>query len=66
MPAVRAGLQVERNDRVGEQVLAAAFTAVDGAPAAARVAEGPIHEAEFRVDGRVHPRRGAAVLPTVA
>src|SRR4051812_44719928 len=58
-----AGLHVDRDDRAGEQVLAAALRAVLRGVAAARVAERPVDQPELRVDRRVHPRRGAAGLP---
>ena len=59
VPPVLAGLQVQRDDRVGEQVLPAARRAVLRR-AAARVAEGPVDQAELGIDGRVDPRRRAA------
>ena len=65
MPFVRAGFDVERDDRVGEQVVAATRRAVLRR-SGAHIAEREVDQAQVRIDRRVDPRRGAAFLPAVA
>jgi hypothetical protein len=66
MPAVRAGLEVHRHDRTGEQVQAGTLRTVLGGPVTPGVAERPVDQAELGVDRRMQPRGGAAGLPGVA
>ena len=63
VPAPLAGLGVDGDEAVGEEVVAAAGGAVS---ARVGVAERPVDEAEFGVDGRVDPADRAAGLPGVA
>ena len=62
MPAVLARLDIERDDRGREQIVAGALRAVE---AVARVAGGEINHAELGVDGRRLPDGPAAEFPEV-
>ena len=58
MPLERAGLRVERHERVGEQVVAGARGAVLRRAAAAHVAERDHDRVELGIDRAVDPGRG--------
>src|SRR5262249_20957373 len=61
--AVLAGLHVHRDDRAGEQVLAAALRTVLRRTATPAVAKGPKDHAQIGVERRVHPRGRSTGLP---
>src|SRR6185436_17685487 len=63
VPLVRAGLQIERDDRCGEEVVPAALRPI---VVGAGVARGDIDQAELRIDRGLRPDRTAAVRPRVA
>ena len=63
VPADLSGLQIERDDRVVEQVVAGADFA---APLRHGIAGFQIHQSEIRIDRRRCPQRAAAVFPDVA
>ena len=60
MPAVRAGVYIEREYRCGEQVVACAHAAVE---VRAGIAGGVIQHAEFRIDCGCLPHRRPAIHP---
>ena len=62
VPAVLAGLRVDRDDRDAEEVVAGAHGAVE---IGARVARREVDEPELGIDGRRLPDGRAAVLPRV-
>ena len=63
VPLVGAGLQVERDDRHGEQIVAAALCAV---VVRTGVASRDVNHPEVGIDRRMRPNRRAAVLPGIA
>src|SRR6185369_248348 len=63
VPAVFTRLRVERDDRIGIQVVARAHGAVEVGP---RIARGKVEKAELGIDRRRLPNRSAAVLPDLA
>ena len=62
MPFQLAGVGVERDDRIGVEVVAWPLRAV---VVGAGVADAPIRQVELRIVGAGHPDRAAAVLPGV-
>ena len=63
MPAVFAGMDIQREHRRGEQVVSGAHVARE---IGAGVARGEIHQAKFRVHGRRLPDRAAAIQVDLA
>src|ERR1700722_2722544 len=62
MPLIGARLEIQRDDRSGEEVVAAALGAVSVRGA---IAHGHVNHSKIAIDGRLRPDRPTAVRPRI-
>src|SRR6185503_20766490 len=63
MPLQRAGIRIQREERIGVEIGARTALAI---PVRVRIAGAPVEQVQRRVVGAGEPRRRAAALPDVA